>query len=99
MPKGGRRRKTYEEIVCHRKGCGNIFKKKVHNQKFCSKECCRIATNEKLLLRYYDNKRPVDEGRICASIDCTTILSKYNKDQFCGACKLKREVAVLRKES
>lgn len=98
MPKGGRRRKLYEEATCYRNGCDKIFRKKVHNQKFCSKECCRISTNEKLLLRYYDNKKPIDMGRVCASVDCTTILSKYNKDLYCGSCKMKREMAVLRRE-
>ena len=43
-------------MICAYKECFNEFEAKTHNQKYCSDECCRTATNIKIKERYYENK-------------------------------------------
>jgi hypothetical protein len=75
--------------ICARVGCENLFSKKTHNQKYCSDECCRIATNAKIMERYYENKRRRSGAkRLC---DCGATLSKYNLGDECSTCEAKRE--------
>jgi len=75
--------------ICARIGCEQQYTKKTHNQKYCSGECCRIATNEKIMDRYYENKR-LRSGikRIC---ECGATLSKYNLSPECSACEAGKE--------
>jgi hypothetical protein len=96
--KGGRRRRTQKE-VCARVECKKKFTKNSHNQKFCGKKCCRLATNKKLLDKYYENKVPIKQGRICQEKGCATILSVYNKSKICGSCELKKENKLLRQNN
>lgn len=69
------------------------FEPKTHNQKYCSDECCRIATNEKLKEQYYDKKaRLAGKKRICKTSGCNVILSRYNDTKVCDKCmSAKRE--------
>lgn len=68
-----------------------MYVKSVHNQKYCSPECCRIATNARLIQQYHDRKAQKSGGkRVCKRKDCNTILSMYNTDDICGACQEKR---------
>jgi hypothetical protein len=80
-------------VICAYNKCNNKFEPKTHNQKYCSDECCRIATNEKLKEAYYDKKaRLAGKIRICKTIDCETTLSRYNEERICASCQAKNEV-------
>lgn len=69
--------------------CGNQFAFKTHNQKYCSKECCRLATNKKIMAKYYSKKeRLAGAVRLCD--DCGSQLSRYNSDAICSFCQEKR---------
>ena len=74
-------------MICAYDECDNEFTPKTHNQKYCSDECCRIATNEKLKQAYYDKKaRLAGKQRICKTKVCTSILSRYNESNICDKC-------------
>lgn len=73
--------------VCAREGCENEFTKRVHNQRFCSRECCRIHTNARILAQYHQKKKRVMTGRVCKTKSCDTLLSRYNDDEFCAKCQ------------
>jgi hypothetical protein len=85
-----RKRRGYydsEPIECARAECEVKFRRRVHNQKYHSKKCCQISTNEKLLKKYHDGKKPIRSGRICKTRGCKTILSLYNRDSICASCQ------------
>lgn len=68
--------------------CGLEFEAKTHNQKYCSDECCRRATNARLMEQYYERKaRRKGHIRVCAN-GCGTVLSRYNDDKICQACSV-----------
>jgi len=74
-------------MICAYDQCDNEFEPKTHNQKYCSDECCRIATNEKLKEAYYEKKaRLAGAKRICKSKGCNVILSRYNESNICDKC-------------
>lgn len=78
--------------ICAREGCENSFEKAAHNQKYCSNECCRIATNAKIMQRYYENKeRRSGRKRVCKTRGCNEVLSRYNMGDYCAACEYKNE--------
>lgn len=80
-------------VMCARDECENLFTRKTHNQKYCSNECCRKATNDKIMVRYYENKRKRSGAkRLCS---CGSTLSKYNMGDECSACTAKREAERL----
>ena len=73
-------------IICARNGCEVAFDAKTHNQKFCGPECCRIATNERIMEKYYA-KRDQRAGKIRYCGRCKeTRLSRYNDSLICGSC-------------
>jgi hypothetical protein len=75
-------------IRCAYEGCEVDFAKKTHNQKYCTDECCRKATNERIMLRYYE-KRDSRQGktvRVCKRADCSISLSRYNDSDYCVNC-------------
>lgn len=73
--------------ICQNSECGQSFSKKTHNQKYCSDECCRTATNAKIMERYYEKKRRrAGERRVCSNQGCATVLSRYNDADMCSAC-------------
>ena len=85
---------TKDEFVCARKECDIIAERKTHNQKYCSDECCRIATNQRIMEKYYA-RRDQRQGkeRICG--DCKiTKLSRYNDDNVCSSCKSKKNIEL-----
>jgi hypothetical protein len=41
-------------MICGNKECAKDFDAKTHNQKYCSDECCRIATNKRIMEKYYE---------------------------------------------
>jgi len=74
-------------MICIYEKCDNEFTPKTHNQKYCSDECCRIATNEKLKEAYYEKKaRLAGKKRLCKTKGCEVILSRYNNTNICDKC-------------
>lgn len=72
-------------IHCAYESCGKEFEKKTHNQKYCDSDCCRKATNERIMLRYYekrDNRR--GKERYCNAKGCSMHLSRYNEEDYCA---------------
>ena len=79
-------------MICSNKGCTNKFKPKTHNQKYCSDECCKIATNLKIKEKYYYKKaRASGKEFICANRGCKQILSRFTVDKICEGCKMKEK--------
>lgn len=73
-------------MICANKGCAKEFESKTHNQKYCSDECCRVATNRRIMEKYYE-KKAIRNGalRICKS--CKSKLSRYNQTDICSKCQ------------
>lgn len=75
-------------MICANKDCTNEkeFTPKTHNQKYCSDDCCRIATNKKIMEKYYE-KKAIRSGkkRLCKS--CNSSLSRYNTLSVCSKCE------------
>jgi ribosomal protein S27AE len=87
-------------MICAYDECKKDFTPKTHNQKYCSDECCRIATNEKLKQAYYEKKeRLAGKKRICKNKGCNVILSRYNNTNICDKCvsseKEKERLAIV----
>ncbi len=79
-------------MICANNGCTNEFTKTTHNQKYCSDECCRDATNRKIREKYYAEKeRLAGKKRTCSSRGCKNILSRYNEEDICSECISKKE--------
>jgi hypothetical protein len=71
--------------VC--KECNLKFDEKTHNQKYCSGDCCRIATNKRIMEKYYQKKaRLKGLERLCG---CGSALSRYNSEDTCSVCESK----------
>ena len=76
--------------VCAHKPCGKWFIKHTHNMKYCSDECCRLATNARIMEKYYERKARLKGAvRVCVSENCETKLSRYNPSHICAACERK----------
>lgn len=73
-------------MICSNKECAKEFEAKTHNQKYCTDECCRIATNRRIMEKYYE-KKAIKNGahRICKN--CKTKLSRYNQSNICSTCE------------
>lgn len=73
-------------MICANKECLKVFEAKTHNQKYCSDECCRVATNKKIMEKYYE-KKAIRSGvkRECSI--CKAILSRYNQSKICSKCE------------
>lgn len=73
-------------MICANKDCAIDFDARTHNQKYCSDECCRVATNKRIMEKYYE-KKAIKSGaaRICRS--CSSQLSRYNQDILCSTCE------------
>lgn len=80
-----------ETIKCENKGCEVEFVKKTHNQRYHDDECCRLATNAKIMEKYYA-RRAQKLGLARACTECGTKLSRYNPDTVCNSCSLNREI-------
>jgi hypothetical protein len=79
-------------MICANDGCVNEFIKTTHNQKYCSDECCRIATNKKIREKYYEEKnRLAGKKRQCSNRGCKNQLSRYNENKICNECVAKEE--------
>jgi hypothetical protein len=85
----------FDEIECANDVCLNIFTPKTYNAIFCSPECRKVVTNRKLLDKYYLAKENKNKKRTCLTDTCSTILSRYNKENICEACKVERYIKRL----
>lgn len=64
--------------------CGAPFESNKKNQKYCTPACCRLATNKKIMAKYYENKKRLSGyKRYC---DCGQLLSRYNENDTCFIC-------------
>lgn len=80
------------ERICAYTECGADFTAKTHNQRYCSDECCRLATNKRIMEKYYQRKERRKGGRrVCVSTDCSTILNRYNDSEICSLCLAKKD--------
>jgi hypothetical protein len=72
-------------MKCLNSECNINFNPKTHNQKYCSDECCRVATNKRIMEKYYE-KKAIKNGapRKCKS--CPGFLSRYNAEIYCSKC-------------
>ena len=66
--------------------CKKDFKPKTHNQKYCADECCRVATNRRIMEKYYERKA-IRNGADRPCGKCKQQLSRYNKGDFCAICE------------
>jgi hypothetical protein len=73
-------------MKCYRKECIVEFEPKTHNQKYCSDECCRIATNKRIMQKYYE-KKAIRNGSHRACLKCNGKLSRYNQNSVCSVCE------------
>jgi len=79
-----------QTIKCENEGCEIEFIKRTHNQRYHDDECCRLATNAKIMKQYYKDKAlRLGHKRWCPQ--CGNQLSRYNPDEICGPCSLKEE--------
>lgn len=77
-------------MICAREDCAKEFTAKTHNQKYCSDECCRIATNKRIMEKYYERKAiKSGSARFCSG--CKSKLSRYNYSSKCYACEAKEK--------
>jgi hypothetical protein len=74
-------------MICHNKECSKEFEAKTHNQKYCTDECCRIATNRRIMEKYYE-KKSIRNGAFRAC-KCGVQLSRYNQGNKCSSCEKK----------
>lgn len=72
-------------MICANTECAKNFDSKTHNQKYCSDECCRLATNKRIMENYYE-KKAIKKGAIRLCKKCKAQLSRYNSDQICSSC-------------
>jgi len=80
--------------ICANVKCGKQFTKVTFNNIYCSPECCQVATNAKIMERYYANKKKRDGSeRFCES--CASLLSRYNFSDHCSACTAKQKTAAM----
>ena len=75
--------------------CLQSFMPKVYNAIYCGSTCRKIITNQKVLQRYYDKKARRNSRRVCDTLDCNTVLSRYNDEDICEQCKRERFIMRL----
>lgn len=79
-------------MICAYEECKKEFEPKTHNQKYCSDECCRIATNKKVKEDYYEKKaRRSGVEFKCKNKGCNSILSRYSAEKVCNGCIAKEK--------
>jgi len=86
-------------MICANKECAKEFDAKTHNQKYCSDECCRVATNKKIMEKYYE-KKAIRSGAKRECRICKSRLSRYNQSNICSRCEknsaVKNRSTILR---
>lgn len=74
-------------MICANKECAIEFEPKTHNQKYCTDECCRIATNKRIMERYYEKKAIRNGSIVRKCVKCKSKLSVYHNDNICSPCQ------------
>jgi len=86
-------------MICANKECAKEFDAKTHNQKYCCDECCRVATNKKIMEKYYE-KKAIRSGAKRECRICKSRLSRYNQSNICSRCEknsaVKNRSTILR---
>ncbi len=86
-------------MICANKQCAKDFNAKTHNQKYCCDECCRVATNKKIMDKYYE-KKAIRSGAKRECKLCKARLSRYNQSNVCSKCEknsaVKNKSIILR---
>lgn len=72
-------------MICGNSECAIDFEAKTHNQKYCSDECCRVATNRRIMEKYYEKK--AIRGGAVRKCKCGNMLSRYNQNTVCSICE------------
>ena len=83
-------------MICGNKECAKDFAPKTHNQKYCTDECCRIATNRRIMEKYYE-KKAIRNGAIRKCKKCSIKLSRYNNSSLCSSCEKKTDASKKNK--
>jgi hypothetical protein len=78
-------------MICSNKECGIEFEPKTHNQKYHNDECCRVATNRRIMEKYYE-KKAIRQGADRGCKKCGFQLSRYNDTLLCASCQKKTDV-------
>jgi hypothetical protein len=73
-------------MICSNVECAKNFDPKTHNQKYCNEQCCRVATNRKIMEKYYE-KKAIKNGAKRSCKFCKTKLSRYNQLSVCSTCE------------
>ena len=73
-------------MICGNKECAKEFEAKTHNQKYCGDECCRVATNRRIMEKYYE-KKAIRNGAYRPCKKCGSKLSRYNQGNLCATCE------------
>lgn len=73
-------------MICSNKTCLKEFDPKTHNQKYCTDECCRVATNRRIMEKYYE-KKAIRNGAARPCSRCSAQLSRYNSSNLCSTCE------------
>lgn len=73
-------------MICSNSECAKDFEAKTHNQKYCSDECCRVATNKRIMEKYYE-KKAIKNGALRKCKRCSIKLSRYNQNNICSSCE------------
>lgn len=73
-------------MICANSECKKDFNPKTHNQKYCTDECCRIATNRRIMEKYYE-KKAIRGGSARPCAKCKAQLSRYNNSNLCSSCE------------
>ena len=78
--------------ICAYEPCSEPFEPRTHNQIYHTDVCCKLATNERIMGKYYETKsRKSGAVRVCDTPGCGTLLSRYNPEKICGKCESERE--------
>ena len=80
-------------MICANSECKKDFTPKTHNQKYCTDECCRIATNRRIMEKYYERKA-IRNGALRPCAKCGCQLSRYNKGEHCATCEKNIDLAT-----
>lgn len=87
-----------EVRVCAWEKCNVEYIPATSNQIYHSEECQRLATNARIMKKYYERKARLKGAvRICNGQNCNTILSRYNESPLCSACMEKEDKETNRK--
>jgi Cdc6-like AAA superfamily ATPase len=73
-------------MICFNPECKKEFTPKTHNQKYCEENCCRVATNKRIMEKYYE-KKAIKNGALRNCKKCKAPLSRYNQNNICVLCE------------